>query len=44
MELGSSNLNRIQEVSKLPKEYKNQVVIVIEAISRDFKAKKAYAG
>ncbi|MEH3112300.1 helix-turn-helix domain-containing protein [Pedobacter terrae] len=44
MELDSSTLNRIQEVAKLPEEDKTQVFLVINAIVRDFKAKKAYAG
>jgi len=44
MELGSSTLNRIQEVSKLPEEDKKQVFLKIDALIRDFKAKKAYAG
>lgn len=40
MELDSSTLNRIQEVSKLPEEDKKQVFLVIDALIRDFKAKK----
>ncbi|MFN0290109.1 XRE family transcriptional regulator [Pedobacter helvus] len=43
MELDSSTLNRIQEVAKLPEEDKKQVFLVIDALIRDFKARKAYA-
>jgi len=42
MELDSFTLKRIQEVSKLPEEDKIQVFLVIDALIRDFKAKKAY--
>lgn len=43
MELDSSTLSRIQEVAKLPEEDKKQVFLVIDALIRDFKARKAYA-
>lgn len=43
MELDSSTLNRIQEVAKLPEEDKKQVFLVIDALIRDFNARKAYA-
>lgn len=43
MELDSSTLNRIREVSKLPEPDKQQVFLVVDALIRDFKAKKAYA-
>ena len=43
MELDSSTLNRIREVSKLPEPDKKQVYLVVDALIRDFKAKKAYA-
>jgi hypothetical protein len=36
-------LKRIQEVSALPEEAKNQVFLVMDALIRDFKAKQAYA-
>jgi hypothetical protein len=44
MELGSSTLNSIQEVSKQREEDKKQVFLAIDALIRDFKARKAYAG
>jgi transcriptional regulator with XRE-family HTH domain len=43
MELDSSTLNRIREVTALPDEDKKQVFMVVDALIRDFKAKKAYA-
>lgn len=43
MELDSSTLNRIREVSMLPEQDKQQVFMVVDALIRDFKAKKAYA-
>lgn len=43
LELDSSTLNRIQEVTKLPEQEKQQVFMVLDALIRDFKAKKAYA-
>ena len=36
-------LNRLEELSKLPNDQKNQVFNVIDALVRDFKAKQAYA-
>ncbi|MGY4538174.1 hypothetical protein ACVW0P_002594 [Mucilaginibacter sp. UYNi724] len=43
MELDSSTLNRIREVTALPDEDRKQVLMVVDALIRDFKAKKAYA-
>ena len=43
LELDSSTLNRIREVAALPEEDKKQVFMVLDALIRDFKAKKAYA-
>jgi transcriptional regulator with XRE-family HTH domain len=43
LELDSSTLNRIREVSMLPEQDKQQVFMVVDALIRDFKAKKAYA-
>jgi transcriptional regulator with XRE-family HTH domain len=43
MELDSSTLNRIREVTALPDEDRKQVFMVVDALIRDFKAKKAYA-
>ena len=43
LELDSSTINRIQEVVKLPEQEKQQVFMVLDALIRDFKARKAYA-
>ncbi|MET3982123.1 transcriptional regulator with XRE-family HTH domain [Mucilaginibacter sp. UYP25] len=43
LELDSLTLNRIREVTALPDEDKKQVFMVVDALIRDFKAKKAYA-
>ena len=43
MELDSSTLNRIREVTALPDEDRKQVFMVVDALIRDFKTKKAYA-
>ncbi len=43
LEMDKSTLKRIEEVSKLPIEAKNQVFLVIDALIRDFKAKQAYS-
>jgi transcriptional regulator with XRE-family HTH domain len=43
LELDSSTLNRIREVTALPDEDRKQVFMVVDALVRDFKAKKAYA-
>ena len=43
LEMDRSTLNRIREVAGLPEEDKKQVFLVMDALIRDFKAKKAYA-
>lgn len=43
LELDSSTLNRIRKVTALPDEDRKQVFMVVDALIRDFKAKKAYA-
>ncbi|MGA9649836.1 helix-turn-helix domain-containing protein [Pedobacter sp.] len=43
MKLDSTTLRRIQEVAKLPEEYKKQVFLVNDALIREFKARKTYA-
>ena len=43
MELDRPTLNRIREVAGLPEEEKKQVFLLLDALIRDFKAKKAYA-
>src|ERR1700754_4248713 len=40
MELDSSTLNRIREVTALPDEDRKQVFMVVDALIRDFKTKK----
>ena len=42
-ELDKDTLQRIQDVSTLPAEEKKQVFMVIDALIRDFKTRKAYA-
>ena len=42
-ELDRETLQRIQDVSTLPAEEKKQVFMVIDALIRDFKTRKAYA-
>ena len=42
-EIDKSTLKRIEEVSKLPDDAKNQVFLVIDALIRDYKAKQAYS-
>lgn len=43
LEIDKNTLKRIEEVSKLPADAKNQVFMVIEALIRDYKAKQAYS-
>ena len=43
LELDTSTINRIQEVAKLPEQEKQQVFMVLDALLRDFKARKAYS-
>lgn len=42
IELDNETLNRIKEVSKLPTEERTQVFKVVDALIRDYNAKKAY--
>lgn len=43
LEIDKNTLKRIEEVSKLPADAKNQVFMVIDALIRDYKAKQAYS-
>ncbi len=43
LELDSNVLKRVEEVSKLNNEEKDKIFMVIDALIRDFKAKKAYS-
>jgi len=43
LELDSNVLKRVEEVSKLNDEEKDKIFMVIDALIRDFKAKKAYS-
>jgi transcriptional regulator with XRE-family HTH domain len=42
-ELDSDTLKRIQDFSTLPSDKKKQVFMIIDALIRDFKTRKAYA-
>jgi len=42
-ELDKDTIKRIQDVSTLPADEKKQVFMVIDALIRDFKTRKAYA-
>ncbi|MDM8178150.1 helix-turn-helix transcriptional regulator [Olivibacter sp. 47] len=42
-ELDSATLGRIREISVMPEEDRKQVFLVVDALIRDFKARKAYA-
>ncbi len=42
-ELDSATLGRIREISVMPEEDKKQVFLVVDALIRDFKARKTYA-
>ncbi len=42
-ELDSATLGRIREISVMPEEDKKQVFLVLDALIRDYKARKAYA-
>ncbi|WP_158797330.1 helix-turn-helix domain-containing protein [Pedobacter sp. L105] len=44
LELDSATLNRMREVEKLPEQEKQQVLLVLDALIRDFKARRTYAG
>ena len=43
VELDHDTLKRLSEVSSLPEEDKKQVFMVIDALVRDFKTKRAYS-
>ncbi len=43
LELDRNVLKRVEEVSKLDIEEKDKIFMVIDALIRDFKAKKAYS-
>ena len=43
VELDNTTLTRIQEIAALPDEDKKQVFMVVDALIRDYKAKKAYS-
>jgi len=43
LELDTNVLKRVEEVSKLSEEEREKIFMVIDALIRDFKAKKAYA-
>ncbi|NAS12898.1 helix-turn-helix domain-containing protein [Poritiphilus flavus] len=43
LELDTKVLKRVEEVSKLNDEEKGKIFMVIDALIRDFKAKKAYS-
>jgi transcriptional regulator with XRE-family HTH domain len=43
LELDTAALKRLELISKLPQEEKKQLLHVIDALLRDFNAKKAYA-
>ena len=43
LELDKQALQRIEQISLLPKDEKSQIYKVIDALLRDFKAKQAYS-
>lgn len=43
LELDKDSLKRLEQISKLPEEDKKQIFMVVDALLRDFKTKKAYA-
>ena len=43
LEIDQSVLKRLEDISKLPEESKQQVFMVVDALLRDFKTKQAYA-
>ena len=43
LELDNNVLKRVEEVSKLNDEEKDKIFMVIDALIRDFKAKRAYS-
>ena len=42
-ELDSATLGRIREISVMPEDDKKQVFVVLDALIRDYKARKTYA-
>ncbi|MFZ4262651.1 helix-turn-helix domain-containing protein [Sphingobacterium sp. HJSM2_6] len=42
-ELDSATLGRIREISVMPEDDKKQVFLVLDALIRDYKARKTYA-
>lgn len=42
-ELDPATLGRIMEISVMPEDDKKQVFLVLDALIRDYKARKAYA-
>lgn len=43
LEIDQSVLKRLEDISKLPEESKQQVFMVVDALLRDFKTKQAYS-
>jgi len=43
LEVDHNTLKRIEEIGSLPKPAKEQIYLVIDALIRDYKAKKAYS-
>jgi transcriptional regulator with XRE-family HTH domain len=43
VEIDSKTLKRLQDIQKLSDDNRNQLFMVVDALIRDFKAKKAYA-
>jgi transcriptional regulator with XRE-family HTH domain len=43
IELDNDTVQRIQNIQKLPQEGKKQIFMVVDALIRDFKARKIYA-
>lgn len=43
LEVDQNTLQRIEEIGNLPKSAKDQIYLVIDALIRDYKAKKAYS-
>ncbi|MDR6157120.1 hypothetical protein QF023_000636 [Chryseobacterium sp. SLBN-27] len=43
LEVDHNTLKRIEEIGSLPKSAKEQIYLVIDALIRDYKAKKAYS-
>ncbi len=43
LELDTETLKRVEDISKLSKEDKKHIYILLDALIRDFKTKKAYS-